>query len=261
MSDEPTRLIVNADDFGQSPGINAGIVRAHQEGVVTSASLMVRWEAAAEAATYARAHPELSVGLHVDLGEWTYGSDGWRAEYVVVAADDPLTVRAEVDRQLRRFRELIGADPTHLDSHQHAHLSRPLASVLRDAAANLAVPLRDVTQGIAYRGDFYGQSAKGYAVPEAITVDALLDVLAELPPGVTELGCHPGVGRDVTSMYAAERERELEALCDPRVHEAVRARRIELCSFRDVPVPVGLDAPAPGAGPVRSTARLVPPAF
>jgi predicted glycoside hydrolase/deacetylase ChbG (UPF0249 family) len=54
--------IVNADDFGQSAGINRGIVEAHQRGIVTSASLMVRWHAASEAAAaYARAHPRLSV--------------------------------------------------------------------------------------------------------------------------------------------------------------------------------------------------------
>src|SRR5687767_10207836 len=61
-------LIVNADDFGLSPGVNAGIVAAHENGIVTSASLMVRKLAAAEAADYGRRHPKFSVGLHVDLG-------------------------------------------------------------------------------------------------------------------------------------------------------------------------------------------------
>ena len=62
-------LIVNADDFGQSHGVNRGIMQAHRRGIVTSASLMVRWLAASEAAAYAREHPSLSLGLHVDLGE------------------------------------------------------------------------------------------------------------------------------------------------------------------------------------------------
>jgi predicted glycoside hydrolase/deacetylase ChbG (UPF0249 family) len=66
--DERT-LIVNADDFGLTSGVNAGIARAHEEGILTSASLMVRWPAAAEAAAYAARTPGLSVGLHVDLGE------------------------------------------------------------------------------------------------------------------------------------------------------------------------------------------------
>src|SRR5436190_23980393 len=62
-------VIVNADDFGQSAGINRGIIEAHERGIVTSASLMVRWPAAPAAAAYACAHRGLSVGLHVDLGE------------------------------------------------------------------------------------------------------------------------------------------------------------------------------------------------
>ena len=65
-------LIVNADDFGQSPGVNRGIIAAHQRGIVTSASLMTRWLAAGEASLYAKEHPELSIGLHLDLGEWAY---------------------------------------------------------------------------------------------------------------------------------------------------------------------------------------------
>jgi len=54
-------LIVNADDFGQSAGVNAGVMATHQRGIVTSASLMVRSPAAAEAVAYARAHPSLSL--------------------------------------------------------------------------------------------------------------------------------------------------------------------------------------------------------
>ena len=63
---EDRYLIVNADDFGQSDGVNRGIVRAHEGGIVTSASLMVRWPAAEEAAACARTHLRLSVGLHLD---------------------------------------------------------------------------------------------------------------------------------------------------------------------------------------------------
>ncbi|MGB7948954.1 MAG: ChbG/HpnK family deacetylase, partial [Candidatus Binatia bacterium] len=62
-------LIVDADDFGQSPGINRGIIEAHDHGIVTTASLMTQWPGADEAAVYAKKHPELSVGLHLDLGD------------------------------------------------------------------------------------------------------------------------------------------------------------------------------------------------
>src|SRR5438552_1298467 len=81
-------LIVNADDFGLSVGVNRGIIRAHEEGIVTSASLMVRWPAAAEAAAYARTAARLGVGLHVDLAEWVYQAQEWVLRYQVVPADE-----------------------------------------------------------------------------------------------------------------------------------------------------------------------------
>ncbi|PYI83222.1 MAG: hopanoid biosynthesis associated protein HpnK, partial [Verrucomicrobia bacterium] len=61
------RLIVNADDFGRSHSINQAVVRAHREGILTSASLMVNEAAAEEAAALAREHPQLGVGLHLTL--------------------------------------------------------------------------------------------------------------------------------------------------------------------------------------------------
>src|SRR3954465_4438787 len=94
---ETRRLIVNADDFGLSHGVNAGIIQAHEHGIVTSASLMVRASAAAaqEAANYAKRRPQLSVGLHVDIGEWAVVAGEWRPLYEVVSADDPVAVDAE----------------------------------------------------------------------------------------------------------------------------------------------------------------------
>ena len=108
-------LIVNADDFGQSHSVNWGIIEAHERGIVTSASLMVRWPAAAEAAVYSRQHPNLSLGLHVDFGEWAYRSEHWVPLYEVVPINDTTAVADEVSRQLTTFRRLVGKDPTHID--------------------------------------------------------------------------------------------------------------------------------------------------
>src|SRR5262245_19549640 len=128
-------LIVNADDFGQSPGVTRGIIRAHEEGLVTSASLMVRGSAAAQAGVYARQRPALSVGLHYDLGEWAYRGSGWVPVYEVVALEDAEAVRQEAARQLAAFRRLLGRDPTHLDSHQHVHRREPVRHILVELAA------------------------------------------------------------------------------------------------------------------------------
>lgn len=80
MSEQGRRyLIINADDFGISNRTNAGIIRCHEEGILTSTSLMVRRAPAREAADYARRNSKLSVGLHVELAEWVYKNGEWVA--------------------------------------------------------------------------------------------------------------------------------------------------------------------------------------
>jgi predicted glycoside hydrolase/deacetylase ChbG (UPF0249 family) len=225
-------LIVNADDFGLSPGVNRGIITAHEQGIVTSASLMVRWPAAARAAAYGREHPQLSLGLHFDLAEWAYREGCWVPLYEVVPADDHVAVAQETARQLAAFRDLVGCDPSHLDSHQHVHRRDPARSILIEMARDLGVPLRDFTPRVRYCGGFYGQSPKGDPFPEGIAVDSLIRLLARLTSGITELGCHPGEEEEMDSMYVYERREEIRTLCDPQIREAIATEGIELCSFR-----------------------------
>ena len=196
-------LVVNADDFGRTPGVNRGIQRSHEDGIVTSATMMVRWPSAEEAGAYARRRPQLAVGLHLDLAEWIYRDDAWEPRYEIVDQDDADAVAAELDRQLAEFRRLVGSDPTHLDSHQHVHREGPARRLLARLGRRLSVPVRDVTPGITYSGVFYGQDGRGHPIPEAITVEALVACIEALPAGVTELGCHPGEA-DGHSVYDVE---------------------------------------------------------
>lgn len=223
-------LIVNADDLGLSDAVNAGIAAAHERGIVTSASLMVRQGAAPAAASYADAHPALAVGLHIDLGQWDYESGEWIVAYQRCPQDDEAAVEAECRAQLDGFRRLLNRDPTHLDSHQHTHMSEPVTSVVDRLAAELGVPLR-ARGGIRYEGGFYGQTGKGEPFPDSISVESLLGILSSVPAGWTELGCHPGLGMREESSYGREREVEVQALCDPRVREAIETEGIELRSF------------------------------
>ena len=228
-------LIVNADDFGLSAGTNAGIIAAHERGIVTSASLMVRQPAAAAAADYARDNSALSVGLHLDFGEWTLRGGEWVQTYEVVPHDDPAAVAREVARQLGEFRRLMQRAPTHLDSHQHIHRHEPVRAIVTAHGAELRVPVRDCTPAIAYRGGFYGQSHKCAPFPEGISVGNLLAIFRQLPPGITELGCHPGADEALDSAYRAERLTEVTTLCDPRVREELELGGIQLVSFASRP--------------------------
>jgi chitin disaccharide deacetylase len=225
------QLIVNADDFGRSHGVNQGISVAHNHGVVTSASLMVRWPAAEEAAVLAQSMPELSVGLHVDLSEWIYRDGNWVQAYAFVG-DDSSEIALESRRQLAVFRSLVGRNPSHLDSHQHVHRSEPVVrAVLVDLAAELGVPLRHFTPQIEYRGEFHGQTRTGEPLPTAVTIEALAAVLRSLVPGTSELGCHPASEVDFESVYGVERVVELDVLCSAEIRNVLKAQDIRLVSF------------------------------
>ncbi len=233
-------LVVNADDFGQSPGVNRGIIEAHEQGIVTSASLMVRWPSAKEAVDYGKTHPSLGLGLHFDLGEWACRNDEWVRLYEVIPKNDEQHIADELTGQCELFERLTGRIPTHLDSHQHAHRDEPLRSMMLALAEKLNIPLRDYNPSVRYCGDFYGQSSNGYPYPEAISVEALMTLLERLPAGITELGCHPGFADDLDTMYKSERQQEIKALCDGRIRETIGAMGIELCSFADLPVRVSI---------------------
>ena len=133
MSDRgvPKWLIVNADDFGASAGVNRGIIEAHARGIVTSASFMVTGRAAAEAVELARDHPDLALGLHWDVG----GEDERDFDL-----RDHAAVRDEFRRQLECFHDMLGRPPTHLDSHRHAH--REIRKLFQELVEPLGVPLR-----------------------------------------------------------------------------------------------------------------------
>ena len=79
MAAVSSQVVLNADDFGRSTSINAAVLRAHEQGVLTSASLMVAEAAADEAVAIARSHPDLAVGLHVVVvaGRAASSQCGW----------------------------------------------------------------------------------------------------------------------------------------------------------------------------------------
>ena len=239
-------LIVNADDFGYSRGVNRGIVEAHEHGIVTSTSLMVNRAAAADAVEHAREHPELAVGLHVELRRlqrrWSALWSSKRLQRLI---------ERDIAGQLDRFRALMGGDPTHLDSHHHRHRDPLLRPIFESVARLLGVPLRHLDPGIRFCGEFYGHDGEGRPDPASITPAALVAVLEALPSGVTELGCHPGYAEGLYQWYRDERVQEVQTLCDPTVRAAIDRLGVELVSFRDV-------AERSAAERVRPAGRSVP---
>lgn len=153
-----TRLIVNADDLGLHPALDAGILRAHREGIVTSATLLATGPTAAEAVERAKAQG-LAVGVHLALstrllpaapahevptvapggrlrGNWAEFARAW-----LTGGVRREELERELAAQVRRAREL-GAEVDHLDGHQHLHLLPGVRPVVETLARREGLPLR-----------------------------------------------------------------------------------------------------------------------
>ena len=132
------RIIINADDFGLSEGINKGIVQAHTDGVLTSATIMANMPAAGKAVKMARRLPKLGIGIHLNLSEG--GPVSEQADIDCLVNEDGLfthsasklaflsltsnkvrkAIRGELAAQIQWLID-GGIRPTHLDSHKHIH--------------------------------------------------------------------------------------------------------------------------------------------
>lgn len=133
------KLIINADDFGRSPEINAAVLEAHRRGILTSASLMVAGASASEAVDIARANPTLAVGLHVVLVDGATVLPAEQLDRIVdhtgrlpnspailgfryaMSSAARALARAEMKAQFDHFAE-TGLPLSHVDGHQHLHL-------------------------------------------------------------------------------------------------------------------------------------------
>jgi len=145
------RLIVNADDFGLTAGVNRAIVEGNRQGIVTSATLMTNAQASEAAIDLARAQPGLKTGCHVvlidgvplsaNLPSLTNGSGRFRSslkEFAVAAVRKKVAaeeIEREVEAQVRKLQS-SGIKLTHVDSHKHTHMfPHVLRPVLRAARA------------------------------------------------------------------------------------------------------------------------------
>lgn len=252
MTDEGLHrlLIVNADDYGYTAGVSEGIRRAHGQGIVSSTSVMMTMPAALPELERLRADaPTLGVGVHLTVTEGRPFrlSRFWHPGELVreLATVDESVLRAEWQAQIEALLA-TGLPLTHLDSHHHAAYRHGKAlSVLFDLARTYRVPVRNPypigdSQADALAGAFSGS---GVRHPEHFVdvfdkppfVAALAATLASLPPGLTEIMCHPGVVDEELRKHqpsgADLRADELAALTDPAARQAVERFGIRIASF------------------------------
>lgn len=148
-------IVVNADDFGISEGVNRGIVEAHRRGILTSTTLMANMPAFEQAVALSRENPGLGVGLHLNLtagapiiptsevptlvgedGRFLLG--GVFLRQLTLGRLNLREVEAELGAQIERAQGL-GIAPTHLDSHHHIHIHPALQPVAIDLALRYGI--------------------------------------------------------------------------------------------------------------------------
>ena len=293
------RLIVNADDFGMTPGINRAIGEAHQCGIVTSATLMANSQAFNGAVAMARSLAEnkarFSVGCHVVLldGEPVLPANrigsllqpglqnGIRFrvnlnDFVVASFRgklQPAEIEAEATAQIERL-QAAGVEPSHFDSHKHAHIFpavlRPLLRAAR--ARNVAavrnpfgpiwpLPLGDIlrrrqlwkrfaqinvlrTFAAKFREEVEAHGLRTTDGSVGVLVTGILDanlfgkIVDNIPEGTWEFVCHPGYNdADLDRMRTRLREsraNELELLTSDGAKQVLQERGIELISYREL---------------------------
>lgn len=161
MSDARIRLVVNADDFGMTAEISRGIVRAHREGVVTSASLLGNCVDLDTTRALLAEVPDLGVGVHLALiggrpisdpksvPSLTDGAGAGADTFLARSSDfvarwmrnqiDPREVEREFDAQIERARS-AGVTPDHLDTHHHLGFLPAIGQAMESAARRHGIP-------------------------------------------------------------------------------------------------------------------------
>lgn len=208
----PPLLIVNADDFGLEEEINTAIVRAHNEGIVTSASLLANGSAFEHAAALAQQNPRLGVGAHLTLtrgpslvGAPLVGTEApslagregllaqspvlfaMRAAFGLVSLRE---VKREFRAQLERIRD-AGIVITHIDSHQHIHLAPSIFDVVLDLAGDFDVKWIRMTLPLPLSPE--GRSLKGRMKQGLLKKLALWNVKKAKRAGIQWADYHTGI--------------------------------------------------------------------
>ena len=262
-------LILHADDLGVAHSVNAASFDALDKGVISSASIMMPTPWVTEVATYARAHPNADLGLHLTLtSEWlTYRWGSVESKDKVPSLLDstgtfpsevaPVVAKAkpaEVERELRAQVEralALGIRPTHLDSHMGALFTTPeLMATYAKVAHDYRLPF--LAMKYTPGGAPMPLSAKDIVLDAVIVAGPdvprdqwkafYLNAIANLKPGLTEIIVH--LGHDDAELQAvtvdhepygsAWRQRDYEVVTSAELKKALQDHKVTVVTWRDL---------------------------
>jgi chitin disaccharide deacetylase len=257
------QLIVNADDFGFTRGVNDGIAEAHRNGILTATTLMAGGAAFDHAVELARATPSLDVGVHLVLWDESAGLRDESAglgeksgrlpqrlpAFVLRAMTmSPAAIEALFSAQVERVMQ-AGIVPSHLDTHKHTHTLPHVMWAMERTARRFGVTwirrsllsswLPSLSPGSrpSHAGGLRSTDHfLGLGLTGKMTRESLAAELRRIRPGLTELMCHPGVYdaalESSPTRLKRQRQMELDALTAPEIRAGLAANAIELTSYR-----------------------------
>jgi predicted glycoside hydrolase/deacetylase ChbG (UPF0249 family) len=240
--------------------VNAGIIQAHREGVLTSTTLMANGDGFDDAVRLARETPTLDIGCHLVLVQGKSLVTGQSfpetpGGVLAVLARRDLDLDAELRAQIEKI-VAAGISPSHLDSHKHTHIVPSVFRTVVRLAQEFQIPFvrlpldrtapyARVPCGLADRlyrrmGERRGVRMTdhfiGFRLTGRLDEQSFGAALARLEKGSTEFMCHPGyLGAELGSARTRLKEsrvRELEALTSPRIRKAINDADIRLATFR-----------------------------
>jgi predicted glycoside hydrolase/deacetylase ChbG (UPF0249 family) len=262
------RLIVNADDFGFTHDVNAGIVEAHRHGILTATTLMANGDAFPDAVRLAAANPTLDVGCHLVFVQGQSVVDPTRELPQTIGQLVRALIRREFDpydEAVAQVRKIVGAGirPSHLDTHKHTHLLPPVLKAVARVAREFHIPWirrpfdfgvdrsvrlqkRVIAAAMRVMTPNYARTLEGlrstdyftgFQLTGTLDATSLIATLARLPDGLTEFMCHPGkLGSELQSAKTRlkeSREIELAALLAPATRKALEHHDIQLSNYRE----------------------------
>lgn len=265
-------VIIHADDLGMTHAVNAASIKGLQSGLITSASMMPPTPWFPEIAAYAKAHPELDLGIHLTLTServfyrWGpvaprdkvpslvdangYFHLDWAPSQRIDPADVARELRAQIDRAIA-----MGVRPTHLDSHQYRLFEngKDLFQVAVRLAHDYKLPLFVVRDWFADKPYLQNSLGPGDlvvdhtvtidpSVPPAKWNDFYISALKSLQPGVTVFIIHladdndemRAATRERSTWGAAWRQRDFDFFTSEHFRELIREQGIKLVTWREL---------------------------
>ena len=253
-------LIINADDYGHTPGISEGIRQAHLQGVVTSTTAMMNGPYIdRELPELIRQCPRIGAGVHlvITVGDpllpveklphlMNLSPDGkhlFKEVGAFLDLVDPVELKAEWAAQIEKFIKVTNRVPDHLDAHHHAMcFGDRFFYVYAELAGQYGCGVRLPVEGSPQP---WHQMACDHGIPmpdrldtrfydEGVTEAMLETMITELPEGVTEWMCHPACVDDKsekTSDYHIRRADELNLLTSPQLRKELEKAAVSLITF------------------------------